>query len=96
MIYLLFIRCSACFVMLFVSLLAKVLNYFGLCKKNRFLGRFFGVRCRGEGTRDGKHYLLAIWAEIYFFGIYILVDTYMRFLERGRELIAAQVVEKIV
>ena len=29
-------------------------------------------------------------------GIYILVDTYMRFLERGRELIAAQVVEKIV
>ena len=30
---------------------------------------------------------------IYFFGIYILVDTYMRFLERGRELIAAQVVE---
>ena len=29
----------------------------------------------------------------FFFGIYILVDTYMRFLERGRELIAAQVVE---
>ncbi len=28
-----------------------------------------------------------------FLGIYILVDTYMRFLERGRELIAAQVVE---
>ena len=26
-------------------------------------------------------------------GIYILVDTYMSFLERGRELIAAQVVE---
>ena len=26
-------------------------------------------------------------------GIYIPVDTYMRLLERGRELIAAQVVE---
>ncbi len=33
---------------------------------------------------------------LFFSGIYILVDTYMRFLERGRELIAAQVVEKIV
>ena len=29
-----------------------------------------------------------------FFWIYISVDTYMIFLERGRELIAAQVVEK--
>ena len=29
-----------------------------------------------------------------FKGIYISVDTYMIFLERGRELIAAQVVEK--
>ena len=27
-------------------------------------------------------------------GVYISVDTYMIFLERGRELIAAQVVEK--
>ena len=28
-------------------------------------------------------------------GIYILVDTYMRFFERGRELIAAQVVDVV-
>ena len=28
---------------------AKIINYFGLSKKNRFLVRFFGVGCRGGG-----------------------------------------------
>ena len=28
---------------------AKVVNYFGLSKKNRILVRFFGVGCRGGG-----------------------------------------------
>ena len=33
---------------------AKVVNYFGLCKKNRFNGRFFGVGCRGVRCKGRK------------------------------------------
>ena len=43
---------------------------------------------------DIHKFIYIFYHKIYFYkGIYILVDTYMRFLERGRELIAAQVVE---
>jgi hypothetical protein len=45
---------------------------------------------------DKRKIVLSYQGTIFFIGIDILVDTYLRFLERGRELIAAQVVSIVV